>query len=123
MLDRDLIAEESRRACAGVGDQGLLGGQFQLEFITQELRQPLFDLLGLGLRPGEPEEVVVGVPAVAQPPVTGIVADPGWAGCAAAGVVPAPGPVTALAGSRDRVRRPARRPGSGPARSPGCIPG
>ena len=57
VLDRDLVAEEPRRAGAGVGDQRLVLGEFQLEFVTQELRQALFDLLGFGLRSGEPEQV------------------------------------------------------------------
>ena len=59
VLDSDLIAEETGRACAGVGDQRLAGRQFQPEFITQELRQPLFDLLGFGLGSGEPEQMVI----------------------------------------------------------------
>ena len=46
--------------------------KFQLEVITQE-PQTLFDLLGLGLRPGEPEKVVVGVAQIPQPAVTGII--------------------------------------------------
>jgi hypothetical protein len=68
----DLIAEESRRLGAGVRDQRLAWRQFQLEVITQERRQAGLDLLGLGLRPGEPEQGVVGVAAVMQPPVAGI---------------------------------------------------
>jgi hypothetical protein len=32
-----------------------------VEFVPQERGQPLFDLLGLGFRPGEPEERVVGL--------------------------------------------------------------
>ena len=70
VLDGDLVAEESCRAGAGVGDQRLVLGQFQLEFVTQELRQPLFDLLGFGLRPGEPEQMVIGLcrgPGYADP--------------------------------------------------------
>ena len=39
VLDGDLVAEEPRRAGAGVGDQRLVLGQFQLEVITQELGQ------------------------------------------------------------------------------------
>jgi len=42
-----------------VGNQRLFLVEFQLEVITQELCQAGFDLLGLGLRPGEPEEVIV----------------------------------------------------------------
>jgi hypothetical protein len=59
VLDGDLIAEETGRAGAGVGDQRLAGRQFQPEFITQELCQPLFDLLGFSLGSGEPEQMVI----------------------------------------------------------------
>jgi hypothetical protein len=57
----DLVAEEPRRARAGVGDQGFLPRQLQLEVIAQECREAGLDLLSLGLRPGEPEEVIVGL--------------------------------------------------------------
>jgi len=50
LLNSDLVAEESRRAGLGVGDQGLGLRQFQLEVLTQEPREPGLDLLGLGLR-------------------------------------------------------------------------
>jgi len=59
VLDGDLIAEESSRAGPGVGDQRLIWGEFQFEVVTQELRQPLFDFLGFGLRSGEPEQMVI----------------------------------------------------------------
>ena len=59
VLDGDLVAEESGRACSGVGDQCLLLRQFQLEFLPQERRKTDLDFLGFGLRSGEPEEVVV----------------------------------------------------------------
>lgn len=70
--DRDLIAEEPGPLGAGMGDQRLFRRQFQLEVITQELRQTLFDLLGFGLGPGETEQAVVGVSAITQPPIAGI---------------------------------------------------
>jgi hypothetical protein len=70
--DRDLIAEEPGPLGADMGDQSLVRRQFQLEVFTQERRQPVPDLLGFGLGPGEPEQDVVGVPAVAQPAVTRI---------------------------------------------------
>jgi hypothetical protein len=57
----DLVAEELRRACSGVGDQGLLLRQLQLEVVTQEPREALFDLLGFGLGSDEPEQVIVGL--------------------------------------------------------------
>jgi hypothetical protein len=59
VLDGDLVAEESGRAGSGVGDQRFLLGQFQLEIVMQECRQAFFDLLCFGLRPGEPEELIV----------------------------------------------------------------
>jgi hypothetical protein len=61
VLNGDLVAEESSRAGAGVGDQRLVCRQVQLEVVMQELSQPLFDLLGLGLGSGEPEQGVVGL--------------------------------------------------------------
>src|SRR5262249_22521717 len=39
---------------------------------TQEVSEPLLDLLGFGLGSGEPEQVIVGVPDVPEPAVTGI---------------------------------------------------
>jgi hypothetical protein len=61
VLDGDLVAEEPRRAGAGVGDQRFLLGQFQLEFFTQELGQALLDFPGFGLRSGEPEQMIIGL--------------------------------------------------------------
>jgi hypothetical protein len=72
VLGRDLVAEEPRRTGAGVGDQRLVLGQLQLEILSQELAEATFDLLGFGLRPGEPEQDVVGVSHVPQPPVARI---------------------------------------------------
>jgi len=54
VLDGDLVAEESCRACSGVGDQRFLLGQFQLEVITQECRKACFDLLGSAFGPVNP---------------------------------------------------------------------
>ena len=68
----DLVAEELRRLGAGVRDQGLFLVQFQLEVIAQELGQAGPDLLGLGFGSGEPEQRVIGVTCVPQPPVAGI---------------------------------------------------
>jgi len=44
-----------------VGDQRLVRRQVQLEFVTREFPEALFDLLGFGLGPGEPEQGVVGL--------------------------------------------------------------
>ncbi len=77
VLDSDLIAEEGRGAGSGVRDQGLFLVQFQREVLPEEPGQALPDLLCFGLRPGEPEEVVVGIAGVAEPPVAGITGIPG----------------------------------------------
>src|SRR5262249_43189157 len=69
VLGDDVVVEESCGPGTGVGDQGLVLGQFQLEVIPQELGQACFDLLGLGLGSGEPEQLVVGIPDVMQPAV------------------------------------------------------
>ena len=73
VLDGDLVAEEPRRARAGVGDQRFVRREFQLELFAQEHRKTLFDLFGLGLGPGEPEQVVIGVAHVTQPAVSRII--------------------------------------------------
>jgi hypothetical protein len=65
VLGGDLVAEEPRPAGAGVGDQRLCLGQLQLEFIVQELSEATFDLLGFGLRSGEPEQDVIRLCRVA----------------------------------------------------------
>ena len=59
MLGGDLVAEEPRRAGAGVGDQRLGLGQLELEILLQELSEATFDLLGLVLRSSEPEQDVI----------------------------------------------------------------
>jgi hypothetical protein len=41
-----------------VGDQRLVRAQFEREFVAQEPCQLVFDVLGFGLRPGEPQEVI-----------------------------------------------------------------
>jgi hypothetical protein len=61
VVDGDLVAEESRRAGTRVGDERLVWRQVQLEVLTQELRQPGFDLFGFGLGSDEPEQVIVGL--------------------------------------------------------------
>jgi hypothetical protein len=72
VLDGDLVAEEGRCLGAGMRDQGLVLVEFQVEVVTQELGQALLDLLGFGLGPGEPEEVIVGIADISGPPVAGI---------------------------------------------------
>jgi hypothetical protein len=59
VLNADVIADESCRARAGVGDQGLVLVEFQPEGLPEEPRQPGLDLLSFGLRPGKFQDVVV----------------------------------------------------------------
>jgi hypothetical protein len=61
VLGGDLVAEVSRCPGAGMRDQRLFLIEFQLEFITQERRQLIFDGLGFGFWPGESQKVVVGL--------------------------------------------------------------
>ena len=70
--DGYVIAEEFGLLVLGVGDQGLVLGQFKFEVISQEFPQPRLDRLCFRNRPVEPKEKVVGVPDVAQPAVVGI---------------------------------------------------
>ena len=72
MLDGDLVAEEGRRAGPGVREQGLVLVEFQPEIVTQERREAGPDFLCFGFRPGEPEEGIVGIPDIPQPPVAWI---------------------------------------------------
>ena len=72
VLDDDLVAEVAGRPGAGVGDQRLARVEFQREVVAQEPRQLIFDGLGFGLRSDEPQEVVIGVAGVPQPPVSGV---------------------------------------------------
>jgi hypothetical protein len=73
VLDGDLVAEEFRRSGSPVGYERLVLGEFQLEIITQERCEACFDFLCFGLRPDEPEQVIVRVPYVAQPSIARIV--------------------------------------------------
>jgi hypothetical protein len=72
VLNDDLIAEVPRRCGAGVGDQGLVRVEFECEFIAQEPRQLIFDDLGLSLRSDEPQKMIIGVPGVSEPTVSGV---------------------------------------------------
>jgi hypothetical protein len=59
VLDDDVIAEEPRRLGAGAGDQGLIRVEFQGEGLSQEPCQFRLDLLGFGLRPDEPQQMII----------------------------------------------------------------
>ncbi|MGH3282867.1 MAG: hypothetical protein ACRDNW_27580, partial [Trebonia sp.] len=61
LRDGYLVSEESRRAGSGVRDQRFLLRQFQAEFVLEELGEALLYLLGFRFRPGEPDQVVIGL--------------------------------------------------------------
>ena len=69
---RDVVAEEPGLFGPGVGDQGLLRGQFELEVIVQECPQLVLDLLGFIPRSSEAEQEIVGIPDVPQPAIVRI---------------------------------------------------
>ena len=55
-----------------MGDQRLVRAEFEREFAAQEPCQLIFDFLGFGFWSGEPQEMIVGIARVAQPPVPGV---------------------------------------------------
>ncbi len=121
VLDGDLVAEESRRSGAAVGDERLFLVEFQLEVIAQERRQAGLDLLGLGLRPGEPEEVIICVPGVAEPPEAGITGIPAGQASQLLAQLPDRGAVAAGPGAPGRILHlPVSRTGC-PARPSGIF--
>jgi hypothetical protein len=73
VLNGDLVAEEPRRAGAGVGDQRLLLRQFQRQVVGEELSEAGLDLLGFGSGADEPQDGVVGIAHVSQSSIAGIV--------------------------------------------------
>jgi hypothetical protein len=60
----DIISEEPRRIGGGVGDQGLVGGEFQFEMLVQERCQLFFAFLGFGSWPDETQEEIIRIPDV-----------------------------------------------------------
>jgi hypothetical protein len=74
-------------------DQGLGRGQLQLEVLTQEPPHRILDLLGLPPGTSEAQQPVVGVTAIAQPPVAGIVGVPGRHGLHLPAQLPTTGPI------------------------------
>ncbi len=121
VLGRDLVTEKPCRPGAGVGDQRLLLGEFQLEFVTQELRQTAFDLLGFGLRSGESKEMVIRVANITQPPIFRIVRIRARQAGHPLTQCPGLGPVTAPAGFRQQILRLQICRVSGPALSIGVL--
>ncbi len=72
VLGTDLVAEEARRLAGSVRDQRLGLRQLQLEFLAQERRDLRLDVLGLALWTGEPQQPVVGIADIPEPPVARI---------------------------------------------------
>ena len=77
----------------------------------EELGEAGLDLLGFGPGSGEPEEVIVGVAAVAEPPEAGIVKVPAGQAALLLAKLARRGAVTALAGAAYRDRSPCGTPG------------
>src|SRR5712691_2689761 len=121
VLDGDLVAEEGRRACPGVREQGLLLVEFQPEIITQERREAGPDFLCFGFRPGEPEEGIIGIPDIPQPPAARII----WVRAGQAALLrtqfPPQGAVIAGAGTPGRRPYPVAGRVGCPALSPGAF--
>ena len=65
-----------------------------------------FDLLGFGSGSGEPEEVIVGVPDISQPPVPGITRVPARDAAPLRAQPPRCGPVAPPPGVADRSGQP-----------------
>ena len=63
MLDGDLVAEEPRSPRSGVMIR-VFSWDSSSQIVMQEPRQAPFDLFGLGFRSGEPEQMIIGVPAL-----------------------------------------------------------
>ena len=103
VLDGDVIAEEPRGLGAAVRDQRLACRQFQLEVLAQEVSQAPFDLLGFGLRAGEPEQVIVGIAEVPEPAVARVTGIPGGQAPPLLAQFPHRGTVAAAPGVRHRV--------------------
>src|SRR5258708_6252590 len=72
VLGTDLVAEEARRLAGSVRDQRRGLRQLQLEFLAQERRDLLLDVLGLALWTGEPQQPVGGLADIPEPPVSPI---------------------------------------------------
>jgi hypothetical protein len=121
VLDGDLVAEEGRRLGAGVRDQRLVLVEFQLEVIMQERCQALLDLLGFGSGSGEPEEVIVGVPDISQPPVAGITRVPARGAAPLCAQLPHRSAVAPPPGVADRSGQPGVFGICGPGNSPGVF--
>ena len=121
MLDGDLVAEAYRGAGPGVRDQGLVLVQFQLAVVAQELGQAGFDLLGFGPGPGEPEEVIICVAGIAQPPEAGVTGIPGGHAAPPRAQPAYCGTVAAFARALDCADHPGVGRVDCPARAPGVF--
>src|SRR5262249_21609653 len=77
----DLIAEESRLLRCGVSDQSLIGGEFQLEMIAQELPETGLDRLGFPFRSHEAQKEVIGIADVLEAAIVRVVRHLRWYLC------------------------------------------
>ena len=121
VLGDDVVTEEPSPLGTGVGDQRLIRRQFQLELVAQEPGETLLDFLGLSLRTGEPEEMVVGVPGVPEPAVAGVTRIPVRQAAPLLAQLPGRGPVPALASGSHRVVHLSSRRIGYPAGAPGIF--
>ncbi len=71
--DHDFVAEETCRVSASVRNHGLLRGEFQLEMLTQEVSDAVFDLLGFLPGTAESEQPIIRIAQVAQAPIARII--------------------------------------------------
>ena len=121
VLDGDLVAEEPRRAGAGVGDQRLGLRQLQRELLVQEPSEATFDLLSFGSWSGEPEQDVIGVSDVTQPPILRIVRIQARKAALLLAQRSHRGMIATLASTTDRGRDPAVLRIAFPARTSGVF--
>src|SRR5260370_29782315 len=121
VLHGDLVTEEFRRLGGGMLDQCFLLAQFQLEVFSQDPGQARFDLLGLSFRSGKPEQMVIGISNVTQPPVSRVLRIQARQQALPLAQFPYFPAVTALAGTSDRRRHPCVFRIGYPALSPGVL--
>ena len=69
----------------------------------KECRQACFDLFGFGLWPGEPEELIICVPGISEPPVVAVLGIPAGQTPLLLSQLPRRGAVAAVVGTLDCV--------------------
>ncbi len=73
VLGLNVVAQKAGCLLVGVGDQGLVLGEFELERLVQVPSQLVLDLLGFCSRSGKPQQDIICLPNIAEPAVGGIV--------------------------------------------------